>query len=305
MNTDKQFNQLKTLLESKLQFLNDKPEETVESTLKACWFAAAGIPKSAEESVKLPLIKLNEEQIVDLNRLIELRLQNIPLAYITGRQSFMGIEFISDKRALIPRKETELLGKKALQLSYDLKNEKPFRVMDICCGAGNLGLAIAHYNTQSEIYCSDLSEYAIDLTKENIDYLNLNNRVTAIAGDLFGAYKTEDFFGKINMVICNPPYISSAKVSKMNIEISGHEPILAFDGGMFGTKIIQRLIMEAPKFLKVGGWVLLEVGVGQGDFILRLFEESLYYMETSSLKDNQGNIRVILAKKNRTLFKEQ
>ena len=83
----------------------------------------------------------------------------------------------------------------------------------------------------------------------------------------------------------------------MNSEISNHEPALAFDGGMFGTKVIQRLIIDAPKFLKAGGWLLFEVGVGQGDFIFRLFENSIEYDQLSSLTDGFGNIRVIVARK--------
>jgi release factor glutamine methyltransferase len=298
MNVETLFAGIKNDFNSKLHFLSDKPEENVDSTLKACWFAASGSPKSAEKAVKSHLPELSENQIKILHELIEQRLNNVPLAHITGRQNFMGIELLCDSRALIPRKETEILGRKAIDISLDLTKSKQFiNVMDICCGAGNLGLAVAFYNPDVEVFATDLSHEAIELTKDNISFLSLNQRVHAKQGDLFSAFETSEFFENNDLIICNPPYISSAKVTKLNSEIIGHEPSLAFDGGMFGTKIIQRLIIEALKYLTKNGWLLFEVGVGQGEFILRLIEESNNYIQINSVSDMQGNIRVIIAQK--------
>ena len=91
----------------------------------------------------------------------------------------MGIELLSDKRALIPRKETELLGKKALELvQQDCQvKAKYLNVIDVCCGSGNLGLAIAHFNPNCIVHASDISQEAVELTQDNINFLNLNQRV--------------------------------------------------------------------------------------------------------------------------------
>lgn len=298
MNTTELFLQQKNEISSKLHFLEDKPEETIDSTLKACWFAASGNPKSAEEAVKYPLPELNDEQIRVLHFMLDQRLKNIPLAHIIGRQNFMGIELLSDKRALIPRKETEILGRKALEISNELSKEKQtINVMDVCCGAGNLGLAVAYNNPRTKIFSTDISYEAVELTRDNILFLNLATRVEAKQGDLFSAFDSEEYYGNVDIIICNPPYISTAKVSKMDAEISTHEPVLAFDGGMFGTKIIQRLINESLKFLTANGWLLFEVGVGQGAFIMRLMEETNHYSQMNSVSDKQGNIRAIVAQK--------
>jgi release factor glutamine methyltransferase len=297
MNTQELFNQIKKEIEEPLHFLEDKPEETLDSTLMACWLAASGFPRSAEEAIKHPLPELTGKQINILHQLIEQRLDNVPLAHLTGRQSFMGIELLSDKRALIPRKETEILGKKALEISNHLAQEKqPIRFMDICCGAGNLGLVIAYYNPKAMVFATDLSEEAVALTRDNISFLNLDHRVKAEPGDLFSAFENDAYYENIDLVVCNPPYISSAKVTKMNAEISNHEPALAFDGGMFGTKIIQKLIIEAPKFLTHAGWLLFEVGLGQGEFMMRLCEDTNRYSQIESVRDEQNNIRVIAAR---------
>lgn len=295
MNKEELFDTIKNKLGSQLQFLEDKPEETVESTLKACWLTASGFPCSAEEAMKKFLPELSEKQIIHLNELIEKRLKNFPLAHITGRQCFMGINLKSDNRALIPRKETEILAQKAIQISKELSAKKGvIKVMDICCGAGNLGLAVAFHNPNASVFFTDLSSDAIELTKENISFVNINNQLEAIQGDLFSAFENVQFYEKMDMIMCNPPYISSAKVSKMKTEISANEPVLAFDGGMFGTKIIQKLITEAPKYLKKEGWLLFEVGVGQGDFIKRLCEETNNYNLVESVLDDKGNTRVIV-----------
>jgi len=295
VNKEELFDTIKNKLGSQLQFLEDKPEETVESTLKACWLTASGFPCSAEEAMKKFLPELSEKQIIHLNELIEKRLKNFPLAHITGRQCFMGINLKSDNRALIPRKETEILAQKAIQISKELSAKKGvIKVMDICCGAGNLGLAVAFHNPNASVFFTDLSSDAIELTKENISFVNINNQLEAIQGDLFSAFENVQFYEKMDMIMCNPPYISSAKVSKMKTEISANEPVLAFDGGMFGTKIIQKLITEAPKYLKKEGWLLFEVGVGQGDFIKRLCEETNNYNLVESVLDDKGKTRVIV-----------
>jgi len=298
MNKLELFNSLSNNLTNKLHLLEDKPEETIETTLKALWFAAAGIPVSAEGSYKLPIPELTEKQIVNLNQFIELRLNGTPLAHITKRQNFMGIELMSDKRALIPRKETELLGRKALDLSYRIvKSKGKINVIDVCCGSGNLGIAIAHFNPDCQVYATDISEEAVELARDNINLLNLSRRVHVSQGDLLSVFETNEFYEKTDLIICNPPYILSSKVQKMDSEIASNEPVLAFDGGMLGIKIIQKLITEAPKFLTNDGWLIFEVGVGQGNFIAQLCERSQLYQLIESGSDDSGNIRVISLQK--------
>lgn len=301
MQAEALFEKIKKEFSPKLHFLHDKPEETIDSTLRACWLAASGISVSAGKSAEQPLPELTEKQVATLYTFLEKRADHLPLAYITGRQSFMDIEMLSDKRALIPRKETEILGREALRISLEISGKKgAVYVMDICCGSGNLGLAVAHYNPTAIVLAADLSQEAVDLTADNISFLNLGDRVQVKQGDLFGAFEKEAHYERTDMIICNPPYISSAKVVKMDKEISGHEPGLAFDGGMFGTKILQRLITEAPLFLHADGWLLFEVGLGQGEFMIEICKRTGQYHIVQPVTDIHGNIRVVLAQKGLT-----
>lgn len=298
MNKTELYNRIRDDLKDKLHFLKDKPEETLDTTLKALWFAAAGFSVSAEKANNLSIFTLTEKQVKKLYHLVNLRLNNTPLAHITERQNFMGIEFISDKRALIPRKETEILGKKALELSNRIaKLKDSINIIDVCCGSGNLGISISLFNPKCIVYATDISQEAIELTKDNINLLNLDHRVHVKTGDLLSAFETDEFYEKIDLIVCNPPYILSSQVKKMEIEIADNEPMLAFDGGMLGLQIIQKLIREAPKFLTPAGWLIFEVGLGQGNLIARLCENIESYQLIESVKDDSGNIRVILTQK--------
>jgi release factor glutamine methyltransferase len=298
MNKEELFTKLKKDLQDRIHFLEDKPEETTESTLKALWLAAAGIQKSAEEAMKAPLPELSKTEQQKLQNLIELRLSNTPLAHITCRQNFMGLELITDKRALIPRKETEILGRKALELSEKITKAKgKATVIDVCCGSGNLGCSIASYNPNCTVFATDLSDEAAELTRENVNHLGLTQTMQVRQGDFLSAFENDEFYGKVDLIVCNPPYISTSKVSKMHAEIAINEPTLAFDGGMMGIKILQKLISESPRYLTNGGWVIFEVGLGQGPFVMQLMERSTAFFNIGSETDHSGNVRAIYAQK--------
>jgi release factor glutamine methyltransferase len=292
------YQKLRQEFERNLSILEDKPEETVDSTIKALWNKACGISLSAEKASQLPLSELSEQQKEGLIQLTSKRMNGTPLAHLTGRQNFMGIELICDKRALIPRKETEILGRAALEIGQNLViKDSELIIMDVCCGSGNLGLALASLIPEAKVFSSDLSHEAVELTQENINFLNLNKRVQVAQSDLFGSFESDEFWSQLDLIVCNPPYISSSKVLRMNSEIAENEPSMAFDGGMIGLKVIQGLIKEAPKFLKEGGWVVFEVGLGQGPFVIQLCEKTNQYTTVKSYTDNSGNIRVIAASK--------
>jgi release factor glutamine methyltransferase len=116
----------------------DKPEETPESTLRALYYLAKGERVSAVKATSLPLPELNQDEYDNLVSLVEQRCAGIPLAYLTGRQTFMGIEMLSEPQALIPRKETELLAYESLSIVRSLlKAGEPATMIDVCTGSGN------------------------------------------------------------------------------------------------------------------------------------------------------------------------
>lgn len=282
----------------RLQILPDKPLETPDATLRVLWHLAAGVPLSVEAAAAAPLPVLDAAAAVRLEALIEQRLSGIPLAHQSGRQRFMGLEMLAGKEALIPRHETELLGRAAVELLQSLQADaRPLRVIDVCTGSGNLALAMAHHAPHTRVFAADLSEDAVALARRNAAHLGLSAQVEFRAGDLLEPFDKPAFHASVDLLVCNPPYISSGKVDTLPDEIGCFEPRLAFDGGPLGVRILQRLIREAPLFLKPGGWLAFEVGLGQGPAVLKRLTAGGSFADQRTVSDSRGEIRAIVAQR--------
>lgn len=293
-----QYARLSAQLASGLRLLPDKPEETANSTLHALWHAAAGAPLSASAALRAPLPSLDEAGLRRLQALVEQRLSGVPLAHLSGRQEFLGLEMLVGPEALVPRRETELLARTAIALAGapDRTADDPLLVVDLCTGCGNLALAIADALPQAQVVGADISEDALVLARRNAAQLGLQERARFQAGDLLAPLDTPEFHGRVDLLVCNPPYISSGKVAQMDAEIARFEPALAFDGGPLGVGILMRLIQEAPRFLRPGGWLGFEVGLGQGPSLARRLRASGAWQEVREIADDAGATRVIVAR---------
>ncbi len=285
------------LLEPRLTALPDKPEETPAATLAALWHLAAGTRLSAAAAQGASLPSLDAAGRARLTELIEQRLSGIPLAHITGRQTFMGLELLSEPGALIPRRETEILGRALWDKSDELAASTPsLLAVDVCTGSGNLAVALASRHPAARVFAADLSPEACELARRNVQHLNLQDRVQVRVGDLLAPFDSPEFHGRVDLLSCNPPYISTARMAGMPTEIVGHEPALAFDGGALGVRIIQRLISEAPRYVKSGGWLLFEVGLGQGPAVQNRVSKTGKFDVVDTRTDENGEIRVVVAR---------
>ena len=279
---------------SKINLLPDKPEETIEATVRALWLCAASVPASAARAVKIPLPSLTEDQRQKLADLLEQRSRGVPLAHLTGWQHFMGLEFKCTSQALIPRKETEIVGNAARAILADkILPNKP-KVLDLCTGSGNLACAMACHVPQCIVFAADLSPEAVELARSNARHLGCADKVNTFVGDLFAPFESEPFYRSFDLIICNPPYITSAKLPSLNQEIIGHEPKMAFDAGPLGLSILWRLLQDAPRFLKNGGWLAFEVGLGQGAGLVQRLSKNTRFTNVQGMLDEKGNIRAII-----------
>ncbi len=265
--------------------------------MRALWLTAAGAPASAEIAARTRLPPLDEPASARLRELLELKKSGVPLAHLTGRQNFLDIELLAGPAALIPRKETEILGRAALdKLAQLVRQRGEALVIDVCTGSGNLAIACAHYEPKARVHASDVSRDAVDLARANCRHTGLAERVEVVQGELFEPFENERFLGRCDLLTCNPPYIASAKVERMHPEISAFEPQLAFNGGAYGVSILMKLVRHAPRFLKPASWLAFEVGQGQGPLIARQMEKNSAYGEIETRCDAKGEIRAILAK---------
>lgn len=286
-------------LDEALRTLPDKPEETSASALQTLWHLAAGQALSIEAATRQPVPELTATQLLKLDELTTQRLGGTPLAHLTGRQHFMGLELLAGPQALIPRRETELLAHAALAKLQHLaaeRGDRPVVVIDVCTGSGNLAMALAHGVPCAQVFAADLSEDAVSLAQRNANHLGLQDRVQLRSGDLLAPFDEPGFHGQVDLLVCNPPYISSGKLETMPTEIVGFEPRLAFDGGPFGIRILQRLMREAPRFLRPGGWLAFEVGLGQGPAVLQWLNKAGHYDTIDSVLDAEGQPRAFLAR---------
>lgn len=283
-------------LAESLAVLPDKPGENADNALRALWHTAAGAPRSEVTAMHGDLPTLADAaQRHAVERLVERRLAGEPLAYLTGRAHFMGIDMLSGPGALIPRAETELLTRACIDLLRDPAMPRPSRVVDLCTGSGNIAFAIAHQVPDAGVFAVDLSAEAIALARRNGEHLGLA-RVDLRCGDLLQPFG-DDFNGRVDVIACCPPYILASRVGAMAPEIAAHEPRLAFDGGPLGVTILLRLLAEAPRLLRPHGWLGVEVGLGQGPALGRRFERDPNYAEVRLLHDDHDDVRAILARR--------
>jgi release factor glutamine methyltransferase len=226
----------------------------------------------------------------------ERRAAGAPLAYVTGHELFMGVDLIVGEGALAPREETELLGNTALEAVRSSGSAVP-KVIDMCCGSGNLACAIAHHFPTARVWASDLTDGCISVTRRNVEHVGVSQRVVVAQGDLFAGLAGLGLEGLIDVVVCNPPYISQSKLATDRAELLEHEPREAFDGGPYGLSIQQRVVKEALPFLRPGGTLLFEIGLGQERQVKMLFDRAKVYDDIRLVANAAGEVRVVSGRK--------
>jgi release factor glutamine methyltransferase len=155
---------------------------------------------------------------------------------------------------------------------------------------------LAHHEPACRVVGGDLSEDAIRLARRNADWTGLADRVDFVQGDLFVPFEAAGLAGGADLVVCNPPYISTAKAAGMPTEIAEFEPRLAFDGGAFGLSILFKLVSGAPRFLKSASWLCFEVGLGQGEPMAARLERAGSYEIVERVYDDARQIRALAAR---------
>ena len=213
-----------------------------------------------------------------------------------GKSStFMGLELAVGVDVVAPRLETELLARRAVEILQDSHERQPVAI-DMCCGSGNLALCLAVNNPTSLVFAADLTDAAVETTRLNARRLNMDDRVLVRQGDLFGALADDHLIGQAAMIVCNPPYISTARLDGISAHLLQNEPREAFDGGPYGIAIHQRLARDAAAFLRPGGHLLFEFGLGQHRQATALLARTRRYEMVEMLDDEAGQPRIAVAR---------
>lgn len=230
---------------------------------------------------------LAEVELAKIRPLVKRRSDREPLQYIVGTTEFSGLVLKVDRRALIPRPETELLVEVA-----KAQVPPPRRIIDLGTGTGAIALALAKHFAEAAVSAVDVSAEALALARENATTLGLAERVRFMQSDWFAAVPAGE---KFDLIVANPPYLSDAETKETSPEVQRFEPWNALSAGPDGAEALRKIIAAAPAWLEVGGCLLLETGIAQHAQLLEA-AKAAGFASAESRRDLTGRDRYVLAR---------
>jgi release factor glutamine methyltransferase len=228
---------------------------------------------------------LTETELAPLRGLVKRRSEGEPLQHLLGTVEFCGLTFLCDKRALVPRPETEQL----VELVETRIENRELRIVDVGTGSGVIALSLAAKMPEAQVLGVDVSEDALALAQENAARLNLSERVQFLKGRLL-----ENIEGAFDLVVANLPYVSIQDRHTLSLEVL-HDPEVALFAGAQGDELVSELIDQARFRLRPGGLLALEIGLGQSEALLSALAEK-NYRDISSKNDYNGVTRFLFAR---------
>ena len=232
-------------------------------------------------------MEVDEEPRKEFRRLVKRRADGEPVAYLVGHKSFWQMDLKVDKRALVPRPETEVIVEVALEKLPEPDGE--LRAADIGTGAGAIALALAHERDDLRIAATDTSEEALELARENAETFDPDDQISFYQGDLFDALPEE--WRPLDLVVANPPYVPDSDREDLMITVRDHEPKEALFGGPVGLAVTERLIPAAAEWLTTDGWLIFEIGYHQGQAVRDMLADA-GFVDVDIRQDYEGQDRV-------------
>jgi len=241
---------------------------------------------------------LNKEQSVFLSNVLKQRINGRPLQYILGKADFFGLEFKVSPDVLIPRPETEILVEAAVKYAKTSRGE--LKILDLGTGSGCIAIALAKLLPQAQITATDISSEALEAAKENARLHQVSERINFVQADLFPVQHLTPLPDRqagstYDLIVSNPPYIASGEIARLQPEVR-QEPRLALDAGIDGLDFYRRIIPQAGAYLKSGGHLLMEIGLGQKEKIEKIFQNQPNFEIIEVIKDYSGIDRIMAAK---------
>ena len=238
---------------------------------------------------------VDKQQLDRLHDLVKRAGQNEPIAYLVGRTEFYSLEINITPDCMVPRPETELLVERAIEF-LRTRRDTQF-VCDLCTGSGCIAVAIAKNFPDARIIATDICDSALAVAAGNIEKHQLKDRITLLHGDLFDPIISGLDVNEFDLIVCNPPYVSTAEYEKLDRNVKDYEPKIALFAGVDGLDIYRRIIEKADDFLKPNAALMLEIGFAQGQAVRQLLEQTGAFTEIKIEKDFHNNDRIVSARK--------
>ncbi len=233
-------------------------------------------------------------EYASVQALVERRANREPLQYLLGTQEFCGREFRVTPSVLIPRPESTLLVHEAIR---KCRQNSAATVVDVGTGSGCLALSVALALPKARVVAIDISADALAVARVNMAQHGVDARIECLQGDLLAPLSERALASQVDVILSNPPYIADLDLMTLQPEVRCFEPRLALAGGRDGMDVHRRLLQQAPAYLKVGGVLLMEVGLGQAASVCRLAEELGWFRIYDVLQDEGGIDRVVCCEK--------
>ena len=243
-----------------------------------------------------PSRPVDQKKLLNCQNWIKRRALREPVNYIIGCREFWSLNFKVTPEVLIPRPETETLVEQLLKLIQGYPKKDSLKVLDIGTGSGNIVVAVAKEIPDCHITAIDISEGALAVARENAKAQQVFQQIRFLKSNLFEVVRRERL-GPFHFIVSNPPYIDTKQLENLIIDVKGFEPRLALDGGENGLDVYRQIIPQVSEFLEEQGWLILEIGFDQAEFLSHLIEEAGIFDEPEVHLDYSGHPRVVTARK--------
>ena len=282
----KKYSQL--YLESRRAFMAQEEEQMASVLARSLLCYVSG--KTHEQIIVDREMYASEEVCEAMETAVRRVLAGEPLAYVLGEWSFYGMTLYVDEHVLIPRDDTCAVPQLAIKRGLYLDQDP--RILDLCTGSGCIGLAVANRVKDARITLADISKDALAVAKKNVTRHQLGNRISCVQVDAL--QPAPDFLGKFDMIISNPPYITTQEMTQLDASVKDYEPHLALHGGTDGLDFYRSIATNFTSALKKGGYLCLEYDPSQGDAICKILEENDFTI-LERVQDYNDRERALLA----------
>ena len=262
----KKYSQL--YLEARRRFMLQEPEHTASVLARSLLCYVSG--KTHEQIIAQRETYASEAVCDAMESAVDRVMAGEPLAYVLGEWTFYGMTLYVDENVLIPRDDTCAVTQLAIKRGLYLEQDP--RILDLCTGSGCIGLAVAKRVKDARVTLADISKEALAVAKKNVNRHQLTNRVVCVQADAL--HEPPEFLGKFDMIVSNPPYITSKEMTELEPSVKNFEPHLALHGGDDGLDFYRSIAINYKNCLKKGGYLCLEYDPSQGDDICKILEEN-------------------------------